>query len=97
MAAKFVAPDLVKYLKGKNSRAHSSAELALGNLSNIYEPVVQAILALVEDENLGVGRFALQVLDTALYFVMRYAHASNIFALHNFYYLFCTSCVQNML
>ena len=62
LAAKFVAPDIVKCLKDENSKVRSAAVQALGNLGNASEPVVEAILALLEDDDLQVRRSAVQVL-----------------------------------
>ena len=64
LIAKFAAPDLVKCLIDENSKVRSATVLALGNLGNASEPVVQAILALLEDDHLGVRRSAIQVLGT---------------------------------
>ncbi|MGD1809024.1 HEAT repeat domain-containing protein [Dapis sp. BLCC M126] len=60
--AKFVALDIVKYLKDDDSSLRYSAAEALGNLGNDSEPVVQALLPLLHDEDSIVRESAVRAL-----------------------------------
>ncbi|MDY7003104.1 MAG: sister chromatid cohesion protein PDS5 [Cyanobacteriota bacterium] len=61
--AKFVAPDIIKFLKDENSKVRSSAVQVLGNLGNTSEPVMQALLAILQDRDSKVRRSAVRALD----------------------------------
>ncbi|MEM1167975.1 MAG: HEAT repeat domain-containing protein [Cyanobacteria bacterium P01_H01_bin.35] len=60
--AKFVAPDIVKFLKDDDKKVRYSAVKALGNLGNGSEPVVQALLALLQDDDKKVRYSAVEAL-----------------------------------
>ncbi|NES79187.1 MULTISPECIES: HEAT repeat domain-containing protein [unclassified Okeania] len=60
--AKFVAPDIVKFLKDYDLSIRLSAIESLGNLGNASEPIVQALLARLTDEAPQVRDLAAQVL-----------------------------------
>ncbi len=60
--AKFVAPDIVKFLKDYDLSIRLSAIESLGNLGNASEPIVQALLARLTDDAPQVRDLAAQVL-----------------------------------